>query len=81
MTILLYVSPVLYPLESLPHGLQPLMLANPITGLVDGFRAGVTGTDPYSWPLVWGSLAASFVIAVAGVWVFERTQANLIDVL
>ena len=81
LTVLLYVSPVLYPLDEVPAAVRPLAAANPVTGLVDGFRAAVTGTAPASWPLVWSALAASAAVLVLGVWVFERTQARLIDVL
>ena len=81
MTVLLFVSPVLYPLESVPNKLKPFALINPVTGLVDGFRSAVIGTEPHSWPLVWGAMAGALVIFVLGVLVFERTQAQLIDVL
>ncbi|HYH45018.1 MAG TPA: ABC transporter permease, partial [Thermoanaerobaculia bacterium] len=81
MTVLLYVSPVLYPLEEVPAAVRPLAALNPVTGLVDGFRAALTGTAPTSWNLVWGGLAASVAVFGLGVWVFERTQARLVDVL
>jgi lipopolysaccharide transport system permease protein len=81
MTILIYVSPVLYPLEAMPRAVRPLVMLNPVAGLVDGFRAAVLGVEPYSWPLAWAGFAAALVIFAAGVWVFERTQAKLIDVL
>jgi lipopolysaccharide transport system permease protein len=81
MSVLLYVSPVLYPLQDVPAVIRPIAALNPVTGLVDGFRAAVLGLAPASWPLVWGSLAAATLFFVVGVWVFERTQARLIDVL
>lgn len=81
MTVLIYVSPVLYPLEAMPRAVRPLVMLNPVAGLVDGFRAALLGTEPYSWPLAWVCLAVALVIFAAGVWVFERTQAKLIDVL
>ena len=81
MTVLLYVSPVLYPLSAVPRRIRPFALLNPVTGLVDGFRSGIIGTPPYSWELVWLALALSACIFVAGIWFFERTQAQLIDVL
>lgn len=81
MTVLLYISPTLYPLSSVPEKIRPLALINPVTGLTDGFRAGIIGVQPYSWELVWVSLAVSACVFVLGVWLFERTQAQLIDVL
>ena len=81
MTVLLFVSPVLYPLSSVPNRIKPFALVNPVTGLVDGFRAAIIGGEPYSWPLIWLALASSVIIFALGVLVFERTQAQLIDVL
>lgn len=81
MTVFMYVSPVLYPLETMPPRLRPLALLNPVSGLVEGFRAAITGITPYSWNLVWGSFGVSVVVFIVGVCVFERTQARLVDVL
>lgn len=81
MTVLLYVSPVLYPLDSVPESVRPIAALNPVTGLVDGFRAALLGIPPASWGLVWGSCGAAVILFLLGVWVFERTQARLIDVL
>jgi homopolymeric O-antigen transport system permease protein len=81
MVVLIYASPVLYPIESIPERIRLLALLNPLTGLVDGFRSAMLGLPPYSWALVWVSLAGAVIIFVAGVWLFERTQAKLIDIL
>jgi homopolymeric O-antigen transport system permease protein len=81
MTVFMYVSPVLYPLEIMPPRLRPLALLNPVSGLVEGFRAAITGIAPYSWNLAWGSLGISVIVFIVGVCVFERAQARLIDVL
>lgn len=80
-TVLLYVSPVLYPLESMPAALRPIALLNPLTGLIEGSRSAITGTPVDSWTLVAASVVASTAVFVIGVWFFERTQAALIDVL
>src|SRR5690606_31689064 len=66
MTVFLYISPVLYPLSSVPESIRWLVVANPLTGLVDGFRASVTGAEPYSWPFVWVSLAVAALVFVLG---------------
>lgn len=81
MTVLLYVSPVLYPLDQVPQSVRPIAELNPVSGLVDGFRSALLGIPPASWGLVWGSCGAAIVLFLAGVWVFERAQARLIDVL
>lgn len=78
---LMYVSPVLYPLGSIPEPLRVVAMLNPVTGLVEGFRSAVTGLAPHSWELVAASLLAALLVFAVGVWVFERTQAKLVDVL
>lgn len=81
LMILMYVSPVLYPLEVMPRRLQTAALLNPVSGLVDGFRSCVTGTAPFSWELTWTVVAFSFFFFVIGILIFERAQARLVDVL
>src|SRR5947209_963747 len=51
-----YASPVFYPL-TVTKGLRPLLEVNPMTGVIELFRAGTIGADP-----AWG---ASVVVAVA----------------
>jgi len=69
MSVWFWVTPLIYPLKRL-HGhpvLEKLVELNPVTGVVEVFRAAVVGPDP-SWPtpvvacLVWiallGTIAA-----------------------
>lgn len=81
MTAMLYLSPVLYPLDLLPDSIRMLALLNPVTGLVDGFRFAATGAPLYSLPYSLLCLVAATIVFLVGVVVFERTQAKLIDVL
>ena len=50
-----YVTPIFYPLATL-HGLRSWVEANPVTGLVELFRAGTVGADPGWLPSLWWSL-------------------------
>jgi lipopolysaccharide transport system permease protein len=81
MTAMLYFSPVLYPLEAMPTSVRTLALWNPVTGLVDGFRSAATGAPLYSLTYTLLCAGVAVVVFVAGIFVFERTQARLIDVL
>jgi lipopolysaccharide transport system permease protein len=44
--LMLYAVPVLYPLEAVPASLRPLYDLNPMSHLVDEFRAAILGTHP-----------------------------------
>ena len=43
LQLLMFASPVLYPLHVVPAAWRPLYLLNPLAGLVDGFRRSVLG--------------------------------------
>jgi lipopolysaccharide transport system permease protein len=81
MTALMYVSPVLYPLDAVPASVRTLAVINPVSGLVEGFRCAVMGVEPSSWWIIWYSVGASALVFVVGVLVFEAMQARSIDVL
>ena len=81
MTLLMYVSPVLYPLDAVPRTFRIVASFNPVSGLVDAFRSAIGGTVPASWELVGFGMLASLVVFVIGIAIFESSQARLIDVL
>lgn len=81
LTPLLYATPVIYPLRVLHGTLRTFVLANPLTGVVELFRAGTVGADP-GWPLaVAVSLAWFAVLGAAGFAVQCRYNRVFADLL
>jgi lipopolysaccharide transport system permease protein len=80
-TVLMFLSPVLYPLSSLPLKYQFWARLNPLTyTLEEGRSALIFGNVP-SWP-GWGKhMIASVVIAWIGFWWFQRSRKGFADVL
>ncbi len=80
-TILLFLSPIFYPLSAVPQGLRPLMYLNPLTVIVEQVRNVVIWGQPPDW----GPLSVYFVIATivaaVGYWWFRRTRRAFADVL
>ena len=78
---LMFLSPIFYPLSSLPEGYRELVALSPITAAVDQAR------DLMFWgkPLVWDSrlvqLAISLVIGCAGFAWFQQTRRGFADVI
>jgi lipopolysaccharide transport system permease protein len=66
--LMLYAVPVLYAPERVPASLRPLFDLNPMSHLVDGFRAAILGTHP---PDVLG-LALITLLGVAALLVAQR---------
>lgn len=75
MTVLLYFSPVMYPLEAAPPAIRTVMLFNPISHFVVIFRDALL---PQNEGIHWSSWLASTLLAIlvfaAGRYTIHRTQ-------
>lgn len=80
-TVLMFLSPVFYPITAVPERFRPFIMANPLTFIIEQARA----------VLIWGhlpdwiglgiySLAATAVAWAGYVW-FQKTRKGFADVL
>ena len=80
LQLLMFGSPVLYPLHMVPASWRALYLLNPLAGLTDGFRRAVLGL-----PLDSYALAIAAVVTCAGLplayMVFKRSETTVADVI
>ena len=79
----MFLSPVLYPAslvqDTWPRAYTAYAL-NPITGIVNGFRAAILG-QPVEWfSLVW-SIAFTPLIVGASLYIFRRVERSFADVI
>lgn len=80
-TLLLFLSPVFYPLESAPQGLQEWLLFNPLTIPIEASRSLLIhgrGLNMEHW--AWHT-GACLVTLWAGWWVFQRARKGFADVI
>lgn len=78
---LLFASPVAYTLASVPDSAKTLYELNPLTGLLEGMRWSLIGTErPDAWVLVYASVVAILVL-LAGTLVFTRMEREFADVI
>ena len=81
MTILLFLSPVFYPISAVPPAFRPWLMANPLTFIIEQSRSVLFfGNDPD-----WSGLAVytSFgvVVALLGYAWFQKTRKGFADVV
>ncbi len=81
MQVGLYVTPVIYRTSFIPEKWRWLLALNPLTALVEIFRAAALGLPLPDVRVISTSLAVSLVAIVAGVLYFRRTEATVVDVL
>ncbi len=81
MTILLFASPVFYPVTALPESLRPWLMLNPLTFIIEQARAVlIFGQLPYLPGLLLYS-AVSLIFAWAGYAWFQKTRKGFANVL
>lgn len=81
ITMLLFFSPILYPLEMLPEWARPWLMLNPLTLPVEALRLLLLSGQLPPAELWAGYAAASVVIALLGLCFFEKTRKGFADVL
>lgn len=81
MKLLMYASPVIYPLSNLSEGWQKVALFNPAAAVIEVFRYGFFGIGRISVPaLVW-ALALTVIIYLTGLVLFNRVEKTFIDTI
>lgn len=80
-TVLLFMSPVFYPLSKLPEKFQAVLLLNPLTFMIEQTRQVLVWGNPPSWGgLLIYSICAGLIAWLGFVW-FQKTRGGFADVL
>jgi ABC-2 type transport system permease protein/lipopolysaccharide transport system permease protein len=79
--LLLFITPVMYPLDSADGGLRTFFMLNPMTGIVESFRdVLVIGSAP-SRGLLTVSIVGALLALAVGTWYFDATESRFADVI
>ncbi len=79
--LLLFASPIFYPVEAVPDGYRTVVQANPLTGILDTFRRVTLWGEAPVWPS-WGILlAGAAALALLGYAWFMQTKKGFADVM
>jgi len=79
LTLALWLSPVIYAPDMIPHAFQVVYHVNPMVGPLLAFRAVLFDGVPL--PLLeWTySLVSSAIVLAFGIWSFRQTEIRLVD--
>lgn len=81
VTILMYVSPVFFPLSAVPASFRSFCELNPMTYIIESFRKVLLLDQPIEWKQFILSCLISIAIYFVGKFVFMRTKEGFADVL
>lgn len=80
-TVLLFVSPILFPLNVFPAIIKPIVYANPISMIVIDYRALAFKIEAFSLRGYIVYLIFAFVFLASGRWIFKRLSRGFADVV
>ena len=81
LSILMYATPVVYPLSSLTGNLKLVLSLNPMSPILEGMRKSLFGKgtfDAYSFMYV---VIITAIVLVTGIVVYNRVEKNFIDTI
>ena len=79
MSLLMYATPVVYPLSAMPERYKPLIELNPLTPIFEAFRYGCMGCGNLDrGGLLYSAVCMAAMLFVA-VIVFNRVERNFMD--
>lgn len=77
--LLMYATPIIYPMSALPVKYAPIIKANPLSAIVETFRYAFTGSGSFSWPYLLYSAIFSMVVLTIGILVFNKVEKSFMD--
>lgn len=81
VSLLMFLSPVFYPISSLPERWQPWLRANPLTPVIEQVRLVALDGQWPDWPRLALHLAIAGAVAWAGARWFAATRKGFADVI
>ncbi|BAJ64045.1 ABC transporter permease [Anaerolinea thermophila] len=78
---MMYLSPVIYPVNQVPESLQFFYRLNPMAGIIEGFRWSLLGIGSPPQITFWLSMGLMLIFLVAGAFIFRRTERTIVDYL
>ncbi len=80
LQVWMYASPVVYPTSLIPPEWRRIFMLNPLTGIIESFRAAVFGRG-FSGRAFALSVAFTLVLLVYAAFSFRRMEKNFADII
>jgi len=76
----LFVSSVILPSTSVPQKWRWLLMLNPMSGIIEGYRAALFGL-PFDWPALGVASALTLLVLVYAIYAFGRVERSFADII
>jgi lipopolysaccharide transport system permease protein len=79
VSLLMYVTPVIYPVSAIPPRFQALIKFNPMSSVVEAFRYAYLGAGTVDLTQLAYSVGIMLLVILIGVVIFNRVEATFMD--
>jgi lipopolysaccharide transport system permease protein len=77
----LYATPIIYPLSLVPDRFRLLVLLNPLTGIVQAFRASCSPAVSVDWTALAVSVVVIGLLFVVSIFYFTKVEREFADLI
>jgi lipopolysaccharide transport system permease protein len=77
----MFASPIIYPASLMPEKWRWILRLNPLTGIIEGYRASLLGRTAFDWPSIGISVAITIGVLVYSAYSFRRMERTFADVV
>ena len=76
----LFVSSVILPSSSIPEKWRWLLMLNPMSGIIEGYRSALLGL-PFDWPALGVASALTIIVLFYAIYAFGRVERSFADIV
>jgi lipopolysaccharide transport system permease protein len=78
--LLMFLTPVIYPISFLPARWRWVLRLNPLSGIIEGFRDAIFGR-PFNWSGLAISVLVTLALLMVAAFTFSRMEEEFADVI
>jgi lipopolysaccharide transport system permease protein len=79
VTLWMYATPIIYPLSEIPEKYQMLVIANPMTPVVETFKTALLGVGEINYLHLLYSFGFTIVLLAVGIVIFNKVEKTFMD--
>jgi lipopolysaccharide transport system permease protein len=80
LQVWMFLSPIIYPPSMVPQEWRWLFFMNPVTGIVDSFRAALFD-KPLHWAALGYSVIITFLVLTGSAYLFRRMETSFAEMI
>lgn len=79
VTLLMYATPIIYPVSAIPAAYKSFVLANPLAPVIETFRYAFLGSGELNFMNLMYSFSWMLCLLTAGIIIFNRVERSFMD--